>query len=156
MHVICHLREHIYVASNFCYVNSDAQFRSDIQLPYSWATFSGDISCLSPTTTRTTHFWVTTSFLSLNSKHGFCYIYSDAYSAHTFRIALTVATHIPLRHLATIIPSQLNNYLLPSFLPSYETCSIKVPFILTAIKLSWKPYGIFVLLSFISHNIARI
>ena len=27
------------------------------------------LSCHSPTTTRTTHLWVTTSFLSLNSKH---------------------------------------------------------------------------------------
>ena len=76
-----------------------------------------------------------------------CLDYSDAYSAQTFSIGLTIATHIPLRyssialtvvthillrHLAAIIPSQLNNY----FLPSYETCSIKVPFILAAIKPS--------------------
>ena len=73
-----------------------------------------------------------------------CLDYSDVYSAQTFSIALTVATHIPLRHLAAIIPSWLNNY----FLPSNETCSIKVPFILAAIKPSWKPYGI-ILLSFI-------
>ena len=59
----------------------------------------------------------------------------------TFSIALTVATHISLRHLAAIIPSQLNY-----FLPSYETSSIKVPFILAAIKPSWKPYGIFIIL----------
>ena len=31
-----------YVASNFWYVYSDVQFRSDIQLPHSWATLSGD------------------------------------------------------------------------------------------------------------------
>ena len=37
-------------------------------------------------------------------------------SAQTFSIALTVATHILLRHLAAIIPSQLNNYFLPPFL----------------------------------------
>ena len=55
----------------------------------------------------------------LNSKHDFCYIYSNAYPAQTFNIALTVATHISLRHLAAIIPSQLNNYFLPSFLPSF-------------------------------------
>ena len=101
------------------------------------------LSCLSPTATRTTHLWVTTSFLSLNSKHDFGYVYSDAYSAQTFSIALTVGTHIPLRHLAAIIPSQLNN----NFLPSYETCSIKVPFILAVIKPSWKPCGIFILSS---------
>ena len=87
-----------------------------------------------------------TSFLSLNSKHDFCYVYSDAYSAQTFSIALAVATHNPLSYLAVIIPSQLNNYFFPSFLPSYETCSIKVPFILAAIKPFGKPYGIFVLL----------
>ena len=32
----------LYVASNFCYVYSDAQFRSDIHQPHSWAAFSGD------------------------------------------------------------------------------------------------------------------
>ena len=116
MHVICHLKEHLYVACNFDFIYSNVQFRSDSLLPHSWATFSGDISCLSPTTTRTTHLWVTTSFLSLNSKYDFCYVYGDAYSALTFSITLTVATHIPLWHLAAIIPSQLNNYFLPSFL----------------------------------------
>ena len=90
------------------------------------------LSCLSPTVTRTTHLWTTTSFLSFTSKHDFCYIYGDAYFAQTFNNALTVATHISLRHLAAAIPSQLNRY----FLPSYETCSIKVPFILAAIKPS--------------------
>ena len=35
------------------------------------------LSCFSPTTTRTTHSWVTISFLSLNSKHNFCYTYGD-------------------------------------------------------------------------------
>ena len=41
------------------------------------------LSCFSPTTTRTTHSWVTTSFLSLTSKHDLCYTYGD---------------HISLRH----------------------------------------------------------
>ena len=41
--------------------------------------------------------------------------YGDAYSAQTFSIALTVVTHIPLRHLVAIIPSQTNDYFLPSF-----------------------------------------
>ena len=108
-----------YVASNFCYVNSDAQFRSDVQLPHSWATFFFRLSCLSPTTTRTTHLWVTTPFLSLTRKHDFCNTSGEALSAQTFNNALTVATHITLRHLATKIPSQLNNYFLPSFLPSF-------------------------------------
>ena len=114
MHLIRHLQKHFYVTSNFCYVYSDAQFCSDIQLPHSWAT----VSCLSPTATRTTHLWVTTSFLSLNSKHNFCYVYSGAYSAQTFSIALPVVTHIPAWHLAAIIPSQLNYFFLPSFLPT--------------------------------------
>ena len=61
-------------------------------------------------------------------------------TAQTFSIALTVATHISLRHLAAIIPSQPNNYFLPSFLPSYETCSIKVPFIPAAIKTFIKTF----------------
>ena len=41
------------------------------------------LSCFSPTTTRTTHSWVTTSFLSLTSKLDFCYTFDD---------------HISLRH----------------------------------------------------------
>ena len=94
------------------------------------------LSCLSLTTSRTTHLWVTTSFLSLTSKHDFCYIYGNTYSVQTFNNALTVATHISLRYLTAIIPSQLHNYFLPSFVPSYKTCSIKVPFILAAIKPS--------------------
>ena len=141
MHVICYLQEHLYVAYNFFCLQ-----RRLISLRHPATSFLGNIfwrpSCPSPTATRTTHLWVTTSFLSLNSKHDFYYVYSDAFFAQTFSIALTAATHIPFRHLAAIIPSQLNNYPLPS----YETCSIKVPFILAAIKPSWKPYGIFVLL----------
>ena len=39
-------------------------------------------------------------------------------TAQTFNNDLTVATHIPLRHFAAIIPSQVNNYFLPSFLPT--------------------------------------
>ena len=52
------------------------------------------------------------------------------------RLLLHLTMHISLRHLAAKIPSQLHNYFLPSFLPSYETCSIEVPFILAAIKPS--------------------
>ena len=40
-------------------------------------------SHFSPQTTKTTHPWVTTTFLSLTSKHDFCYTYGD---------------HIPLSH----------------------------------------------------------
>ena len=56
--------------------------------------------------------------LVLYQKTRFCYTYGDAYSAQTFNNALTIAMHIPLRHLAAKIPSQLNNYFLPSFLPT--------------------------------------
>ena len=91
-----------------------------IPLRHPATSFLGNIfwrlSCLSPTTTRTTHLWVTTSFLSLTSKHDFCYTYGNTYSTQTFNNALTLAMHIPLRYLAAIIPSQLNNYFLPSFL----------------------------------------
>ena len=34
-------------------------------------------TCFSPQTTRTTHSWTTTMFLSLTSKHNFCYTYGD-------------------------------------------------------------------------------
>ena len=37
------------------------------------------------------------------------------YSAQIFSIALTVAMHILLWHLAAIIPSQISNYFLPLF-----------------------------------------
>ena len=37
-----HTQEHLHVASNLCYIDSDAQLRSDIQLPHSWATLSRD------------------------------------------------------------------------------------------------------------------
>ena len=95
-----------------------------LQLRHPATSFLGNIflrlSCFSPTTTRTTHLWVTTSFLSLTIKHDFCYTYGDAYSTQTFNNALTVATHLLLRHLAAKIPSQLNNFsFLDSFLPSF-------------------------------------
>ena len=41
------------------------------------------------------------------------------YLTHTFNNALTVATHISLRQIAAKIPSQLHDYFLPSFLPSF-------------------------------------
>ena len=58
-----------------------------IPLRHSAASFLDNLfwrpSCLSPIATRTTHLWVTTSFQSLNSKHNFCYIYSEVYPAQT-------------------------------------------------------------------------
>ena len=60
------------------------------------------------------------------------------YLTQTFNNALTVATHISVKHLAAKIPSQLHNY----FLPSYETSHIKVPFIHAAIKTIIKNFSI--------------
>ena len=41
------------------------------------------------------------------------------YLTQTFNNVLSVATHISLKHLAAKIPSQLQNYFLPSSLPSF-------------------------------------
>ena len=71
------------------------------------------------------------------------------YLTQTFNNALTVTLHTSLKHLAAKIPCQLYNYFLPSFLPSYETCSIEVPFIHAAIKTIIKTFDIFVLHYFI-------
>ena len=62
------------------------------------------------------------------------------YLTQTFNNALSVATHISLKHLAAKIPPQLHNYFLPSFLPSHETSRIKLPFILAVIKTSIKTF----------------
>ena len=91
--------------------------RCVIQLRYPATSFLGNIlwrlSSLSPTATRSIHLWVTTSSLSLNTT--FAISVATHNSAQAFSIALTVATHILLRYLASIIPSQLINYFLPSF-----------------------------------------
>ena len=110
-------------------------------------------SCLSPSVTRTPHLWVTSSFLSLNSKHDFYYVYSGANTAQTFSIALTIATHNSLKHLAAIIPSQLNNYFLLSFLHTRLAAE--------GYPLFWLPLKLLQnltassLFSFISNNIAK-
>ena len=155
MNVICHTQEHFHAACNFCNVYSDAQFRSDIQLPHSWPALSGDFhaslrqqpgphiygwrhnSC--PKTANTT--FVTSTAMHFRSDIQHCLNCRDAHSAQAF------SCYNPF----------LTQLLFPSFLPSYKTCSIKVSSILAAIKPSWKPCGIFVLLSsFISNSIARI
>ena len=104
-------------------------------------------SRFSPQTTRTTRSWATASFLSLTSKHDLCYIIRHSH----IQQCLNLTMHISLRHLAAKMPSQLyNNFisLLPSFLPSYETCSITVnPYSTLPLEIIIKPYGIFVLLS---------
>ena len=135
MHLIHHTQEHLHVASNFCYVYRDAQTAQtssyiipgqhylETFMPLSYNnqdhTFMGDyiIPVLNQQTRLLLHLW-------------------RPYPAQIFNNALTVVTYIPLRHLATKIPSQPNNY----FLPSYESCSIKVPFILAVIKTFTKTF----------------
>ena len=112
--------------------------RRAISLRHPATSFLGNIfwrrSWLSPTAT---HFWATTSFLSLNSKHDFCYVYSDAHFAQAFN---------------AIIPSQLNKYFLPSFLRDMQHkgslySGYYSTFLKTLRYLRSFP--------FISHNIAR-
>ena len=69
----------------------------------------------------------------LNQQTRFCYTYGDAYSAQPFNNALTVATHIPLRHLAAKIPSQFNNYEVPSI--SFQTFFVQA---FRIVVHSWK------------------
>ena len=63
--------------------------------------------------------------LALNQKTRLLLHLWRPYLTHTFNNALTVTLHISLNHLAAKIPYQLHNYF-PSFLSSYETCSINV------------------------------
>ena len=141
MHGICHTQEHIYVTSNFCYVHSDAQFHWDIQLPPSWTNLSGDFMPLSYS--NQDHTFMGDNIIPvLKQQTRLLPRLQRRITTQTFNNALTVVTYIPLRHLAAIIPSQLNYYFLPSFLPSNETCSIKVPFILAAIKTILKNFFI--------------
>ena len=102
---------------------------------------------LLPETTRTTNPWVTTSFLSSNCKHDFCYIMANIFPSH-IQQCLNLTMHFSLRHLVAKMLSQLyNNFIsFPYFFPSYETCSINVnPLFHAAIKTFMrKPYGIFV------------
>ena len=131
MHGISHTQEHLYVASNFCSVHSDAQYRSDIQLPHSWTILSGDFhATLRQQPGPHIYGWANPTFATPMETHT---------SAQTFNSALTLATHISLRHLAARIPSQLHNY----FLPSYDL-QHKSTLFMAVIKPSWKPYGIIV------------
>ena len=103
----------------FAMATAKRKFHSDIQLPHSWATFSGDFHALSYN----------------KQDHTFMgdYIIPVLNQQNT-NFAMSMATHIPLRHsalpwqhrrtfalwhLAAIILSQLNNYFFPSFLPSF-------------------------------------
>ena len=94
-------------------------------------------SHFSPQMTRTTHSWTTKTFQSSTSKHDFCYTMATISHSH-IQQCLKLTMHFSLRHLAAKMPSQLyNNFIsfLPSFLPSFETCSINVkPLFHAAIK----------------------
>ena len=148
-------QEQLYVTSKIGYVDCDAKFRSDIQLLFiSGQHFLENIraslpkrpgphiherrqrSCLQPANTT-----FATPMATISHSH--------------IQKCLNLATFISLRQIAAKIPSQLHNSFLPSFLPSYETCSINVnPLFHAANKTIQKPYGILVLLSpLFSHNI---
>ena len=83
--------------------------RRAISLRHPATSFLGNLfwrlSSLSPTATTTTHLWVTTSFLSLNSKHDFCYVYRGAYSAQTSSYLIPGQTF-----LETFIPLSYSNH----------------------------------------------
>ena len=75
-------------------------------------------SRFSPQTTRTTHSWATTSFLSLTSKHDFRYTMATVSHSH-IQQCLKQTMHFSPRHLAAKMPSKVYNNFLPSFLPSF-------------------------------------
>ena len=70
---------------------------------------------------------VTSTFLSSNSKHNFCYTMANIFPSH-IQQCLNLAMHFSLRHLAAKMLSPLHNNFIsfPYFFPSYETCSINV------------------------------
>ena len=99
-----------------------------------WATFSGDIHA-SLRNNQNYKLTVTSTFLSSNSKHDFCYTMANISPSHVQRHKLLSPLH--------------NNFIsFPYFFPSYETCSINVNSLFhAAIKnLHIKPNGIFVFL----------
>ena len=117
------------------YVDCDAESRSDTErLLHLWATFSGDIHA-SPRNNLNHKLTVTSTFLSSNSKHDFCYTMANISPLHVQRHALLS----PLSH---------NFKSFPYFFTYYETCSINVNSLFhAAIKnLHVKANGIFVLL----------
>ena len=150
MNSICHTEEQLYVTSKIGYVDCDAKFRSDTELLLHWATFSGDIHA-SPRNNQNHKLTVTSTFLSSNSNHDFCYTMTNISPSH-IQQCLNLTMHFSLRHLAAKMLSQLyHNFIsFPYFFPSYETCSINVnPLFHAAIKnLHIKPNGIFVFLLF--------
>ena len=109
------------------------KIRSDIQLLHPWATFSRDMLL---SHNNQDHTFKGDHFISvLNQQTRLLLHIWRPYFTHRFNNALTLTMHISLRHLAAKMPSQLHHSFLPSFLPSYETCSINVnPLFHAAIK----------------------
>ena len=112
MNSIRHTQEQLYVTPKIGYVDYDAEFRSDTKLLHLWATFSGDIHA-SPRNNKNHKLTVTSTFLSSNRKHDFCYTMANISPSHVQRHALLSPLH--------------NNFIsFPYFFPSYETCSVNV------------------------------
>ena len=112
MNSIRHTQEQLYVTPKIGYVDCDAEFRSDTLRLHLWATFSGDIHP-SPRNNQNHKLTVTSTFLSSNSKHVFCYAMAKISPSHVQQYALLS----PLSH---------NFKSFTYFFPSYETCSINV------------------------------
>ena len=109
---IRHTQEQLYVNPKIGYVDGDAEFRSDTKRLHLWEKFSRDIHA-SPRNNQNHKLTVTSTFLSSNSKHDFCYTMANISLSHVQRHALLS----PLSH---------NFISFPYFFPSYETCSINI------------------------------
>ena len=130
-----HTEEQFLVASSIGYVDCDAK-----STPTPCYFISGqhflETFTLFPEATRTTNSWVTSTFLSSNSKHDFCYTMANISPSH-IQQCLNLTMHFSLRHLAAKMLSQLyNNFIsFSNFFPSFGTCSINVkPLFRAAIK----------------------
>ena len=148
MNSIRHTQEQLYVTPKIGYVDCDAKFHSDTELLLHWATFSGDIHA-SLRNNQNHKLTVTSTFLSSNGKHDFCYTMANISPSH-IQQCLNLTMHFSLRHFAAKMLSPLHNNFIsfPYFFPSYETCSINVNSLFhAAIKnLHIKANGIFVCL----------
>ena len=146
MNSIRHKQEQLYVTPKIGYVDYNAKFRMDTKLLLHWATFSGDIHA-PPRNNQNHKLTVTSTFLSVNGKHDFCYTMASI-SPSLIQQCLNLTMHFSLRHLAAKMPSPLfHNFIsFPYFFTYYETCSTNVNFLFhAAIKsLQIKANGIFV------------
>ena len=123
MNSIRHTQEQLYVTLKIGYVDCDAK----ISLWHlHWATFSGDIHA-SPRNNQNHNLTVTSTFLSSNSKHDFCYTMANISPSH-IQQCLNLTMHFLLRHLTAKILSPLSHNFIsfPYFFPSHETYSINV------------------------------